>query len=188
MGSTGRPGAGWPLTRGADTPAGAAAAAARYDPVSRQGPRTAVAGTPPPTRDIPRAGAGDLSTLDTTESRGLALAAAAAAADKKATGIRILDLGELLGITDFFVILSVGNDRQLGTVADEIEHRLKQGGRAPRRREGTKATGWMILDYGDVVVHAFTAEQRSYYDLERLWSDAPTVPFDELAAVEAAQD
>lgn len=131
----------------------------------------------------------DLSTLDTTESRGLALAAASAAADKKATNIRILDLGELLGITDFFVIVSALNVPHLGTVADEIELRLKQsGGRAPRRREGTKATGWVLLDYGDVVVHAFTAEQRAYYDLERLWSDAPTVPFDELAAVDAAQD
>lgn len=119
----------------------------------------------------------------------MALAAASAAADKQATAIRILDLGELLGITDFFVLLSAGNERHLGAVADEIEHQLKRGNqRAPRRREGTKDTGWLLLDYGDVVVHAFTAEQRSYYDLERLWSDAPTVPFDELAAVEAASD
>lgn len=58
----------------------------------------------------------------------------------------------------------------------------------PRRREGAKDTGWVLLDYGDIVVHAFTAEQRSFYDLERLWSDAPTVPFDELAAAEAAAD
>lgn len=127
--------------------------------------------------------------MDTTESRGLALEAAAAAADKQATNIRILDLGELLGVTDFFVLVSARNAPQLGTIADEIEHRLKQVcERAPRRREGTNATGWMLLDYGDIVVHAFTEEQRSYYDLERLWSDAPTVPFDALTAAEAATD
>ncbi|MEX0658276.1 MAG: ribosome silencing factor [Egibacteraceae bacterium] len=123
-----------------------------------------------------------MSTLDTTESRELALAAASAAAGKQATNIRILDLGELLGITDFFVLVSAGNERQLGAVAEEVEGRLKRfHDRAPRRREGTKDTGWLLLDYGDVVVHAFTTEQRTYYDLERLWSDAPTVPFDELA-------
>ncbi|MGH3666422.1 MAG: ribosome silencing factor [Egibacteraceae bacterium] len=107
---------------------------------------------------------------------------AGAAADKKASDIRILDLGELLAITDFFVIVSAANDRQLSTVADEVQRKAREVGRKPRRREGTKDSGWMLLDYGDVVVHAFTTEQRDYYDLERLWADAPTVPFDEPAA------
>ncbi|MGH8896079.1 MAG: ribosome silencing factor [Egibacteraceae bacterium] len=107
---------------------------------------------------------------------------AAAAADKKATDIRILDLGELLGITDFFVLASASNDRQLGTVVEEVERRLKQGlGRAPLRREGAKETGWMVLDYGEVVVHAFTQAQRAFYDLERLWSDAPLLPLPDPA-------
>lgn len=109
------------------------------------------------------------------------MSAAAAAADKKATDIRILDLGELLGITDFFVIVSAGNERQLGTVVEEVAFRLKQDGRAPRRKEGTKETGWMLLDYGEIVVHAFTSEQREFYDLERLWSDAPSLAFSEVA-------
>lgn len=107
----------------------------------------------------------------------LAEAAARAGAGKKATHIRILELGELLGITDYFVIMSAGNERQLDTVAKEVEYQLKRDGRAPRRREGTKETGWVLLDYGDIVVHAFTEEQRAYYDLERLWSDAPTTTF-----------
>ncbi|HWB72065.1 MAG TPA: ribosome silencing factor [Egibacteraceae bacterium] len=111
----------------------------------------------------------------------MALAAAAAAAGKKATDIRILDLGELLGITDFFVIASARSERQLATVVDDIQTRLKRDGRAPERREGTKEAGWMVLDYGDVVVHAFTEQQRAYYELERLWADAPTVPFEEGA-------
>jgi ribosome-associated protein len=119
---------------------------------------------------------------DTESSRPLALAAASAAADKKASDIKILDLGELLGITDFFVIVSAGNERQLGTIAEAVEQALKQDvERRPERREGAKETGWMLLDYGEIVVHAFTAEQREFYSLERLWSDAPTVDFDELA-------
>ena len=89
--------------------------------------------------------------------------------------MRILDLGELLGITDYFVLASASNERQLDTIVDEVHRQLAEHGRKPRRREGTKDTGWVLLDYGDVVVHAFTAEQREYYGLERLWSDAPTV-------------
>ena len=117
-----------------------------------------------------------LNAVDTSASRALALAAATAAADKKAADLRILDLGELLGITDFFVLMSASNERQLGTVVEEVERRLKQSlGRSPRR-EGTKDTGWMVLDYGDIVVHAFTQEQRAFYNLERLWSDAPQLP------------
>ncbi|MPZ74646.1 MAG: ribosome silencing factor [Nitriliruptorales bacterium] len=119
-----------------------------------------------------------MSTVDTTESRALAVTAAAAAAGKKASDIRILDLGELLGITDYFVLVSATNDRQLGTVVDEVQDKAAATGRKPRRREGTTDTGWMLLDYGDVVVHAFTTEQREYYGLERLWRDAPVLAFD----------
>jgi ribosome-associated protein len=87
-------------------------------------------------------------------------------------------MGELLGITDWFVICSARNDRQLKRVVDEVQQRLKQDeGMAPRRREGQADTGWMLLDYGVVVVHAFTEEQRRYYDLERLWGDAPTTVY-----------
>ena len=64
------------------------------------------------------------------------------------------------------------------TVVDEVQRKTAENDRKPRRREGTPETGWMLLDYGDVVVHAFTEEQRAYYDLERLWRDAPVLPFD----------
>jgi ribosome-associated protein len=87
------------------------------------------------------------------------------------------------------VLLSASNDRQLRSVADEVQQRLKERlRRAPHRREGTKETGWMLLDYGDVVVHAFTEEQRAYYGLERLWSDAPSLPFEPADVVEAAAE
>ena len=83
------------------------------------------------------------------------------------------------------MLVSASNDRQLKTVVDEVQRKAAEQGRKPRRREGTTDTGWMLLDYGDIVVHAFTEEQRQYYALERLWSDAPVVPFDDAAAAAA---
>jgi ribosome-associated protein len=116
--------------------------------------------------------------LDLDDPTTLAHTAARAASDKLAHDILILDVGDLLGITDHFVIVSANNERQLSTVATEVEGQLKLAGRRPRRREGTKESGWILLDYGDVVVHCFTQETRAYYELERLWADAPstTVP------------
>lgn len=122
-----------------------------------------------------------MTNVDTAASRDLARLAAQAAADKKATEIRILDMGDLLGITDYFVLCSARSERQLKTVAEEIAWRLKQEGTPARRREGGPEAGWMLLDFGVVVVHAFSEEQRRYYELERLWSDAPTEDFDEFA-------
>ena len=97
-----------------------------------------------------------------------------------------MDLGELLGITDFFVLVSASNERQLRTVIDEVERKTREQGRKPRRREGTSDTGWMLLDYGEIIVHAFTEEQRAFYALERLWADAPVVPFIDPAQPAAA--
>jgi ribosome-associated protein len=116
-----------------------------------------------------------LVAVDIAESRSLALDAARAAEDKKAMDVVILDVGDLVGITEFFVLVSTTNPRQLDTVIDEIHAVNKHNGRAPLRREGDKADGWLVLDYGDVVVHVFTETQRAYYDLERLWADAPRV-------------
>jgi ribosome-associated protein len=83
------------------------------------------------------------------------------------------------------VLVSAGNERQLRTVSDEIDQRLKAANsRTPRRREGQAETGWVLLDYGDVVVHAFDQERRRFYDLERLWSDAPVVPYEARVAAE----
>jgi ribosome-associated protein len=78
------------------------------------------------------------------------------------------------------VLVSASNERQLGTVVEEVERQLVQRwSRRPLRREGERDTGWIVLDYGDIVVHAFTQEQRRYYDLERLWSDAPILAWDD---------
>lgn len=119
---------------------------------------------------------------DTDVIRDQVLGAAAAASSKNAADIAILEVGPLLGITDYFVLLSAANDRQLGAVVDEVEAALRTGhARKPIGREGRQDSGWVVLDYGDFVVHAFTAEQRAVYDLERLWRDAGRVPFTDPA-------
>jgi ribosome-associated protein len=110
--------------------------------------------------------------------------AALAAADKKADRPVILDVADLLGIVDAFVICSAGNDRLVRTIAEEVERRLKEdGGPSPRRVEGRDQATWILLDYGDFLVHIFLDEWRTYYDLERLWKDAPRVEWDVELAV-----
>jgi ribosome-associated protein len=106
-------------------------------------------------------------------SRDLALAAAKAAADKQASDIAVLDVSGILVITDYFVICSAATQRQIRTVVDAIEAAAKSLGTKPVRREGEAGAGWWLLDFFDVVVHVFGEEERAYYDLERLWSDAP---------------
>ena len=108
-------------------------------------------------------------------SRDVAIAAARAAADKQATDIVVLDVHEIIVITDFFVICSAASRRQIRTVIDAIEDSLRELGVKPMRREGEQEGGWWLLDYFDVVVHVFGEEERAYYELERLWSDAPRV-------------
>ena len=115
----------------------------------------------------------------------LAGAAAQAAAAKKAQRIVLIDVSELLVITDLFMICSASNERQVRTIAEEIERRMNEShGRKPIRREGERESQWVVIDYVDFVVHVFLEEQRAYYDLERLWSDAPVIPLDELSEEE----
>jgi ribosome-associated protein len=110
----------------------------------------------------------------------LVLEAARAAAAKKAQRIAILDVSRLLVITDHFLICSGRNERQVRTIADEVARRLSgTRGVKPARREGERESHWVVLDYVDFVVHVFHDEDRDYYDLERLWADAPVVPFEE---------
>jgi ribosome-associated protein len=113
------------------------------------------------------------------ESRTLALAAARAAAAKQARDVAILDVHGLIVITDYFVICSGSTERQVRTIVEEVEKELRALDRRPVRREGETEARWFLLDYVDVVVHVFTEEERAYYDLERLWLDAPRVEVDE---------
>jgi ribosome-associated protein len=120
-------------------------------------------------------------------SREMALAAAQAAADKKAQDIVIIDVAEQLVITDAFLIASAPNERQVQAIVDAIEERLlKLPEKAkPVRREGERAGRWVLLDYVDVVVHVQHSEEREFYSLDRLWKDCPTIPFVDRALVEA---
>jgi ribosome-associated protein len=104
----------------------------------------------------------------------LARAAALAADDKGATDVVILEVGPVLGICEFFVVASAANDRQVKAVTDAVEQRLREEfARKPRSVEGADARRWVLLDYGDLVVHVFHAEERGYYRIERLYGDAP---------------
>ncbi len=111
----------------------------------------------------------------------MAIAAARAAADKQAADIVVLDVRKTLVITDYFVICSAGSHRQLKGVVEGIEHAVRAMGERPVRREGEAETGWWLLDYIDIVVHVFGTEERDYYDLERLWRDAPQVAWEQPA-------
>lgn len=107
------------------------------------------------------------------------MAAARAAADKQAEDIVILDVHELIVITDLFVVCTGTSDRQVRTLVEEIEKALRALGYKPVRREGEHESRWVLLDYVDVVVHVFAPEERVFYDLERLWRDAPRVGWGE---------
>ncbi len=120
------------------------------------------------------------------ESREAAVAAARSASAKQAEGVAILDVHGLIVITDYFVIASGETERQVRTIVEEVEKALRDLGRKPVRREGETEGRWVLLDYVDVVVHVFADEEREYYDLERLWRDAPRVDWDENGAASSS--
>jgi ribosome-associated protein len=107
----------------------------------------------------------------------LARAAADIAYDKKASDVLLLDIGELTTIADYFVICNGNNTRQIQAISDAIEDELKKQGARMLHREGIADSGWLILDFGDVIVHIFGPKEREYYRLERLWSEAKTVVY-----------
>ena len=115
------------------------------------------------------------ATRGAPPSRDVAARAARAAAGKQATDIAVLDVHELIVITDYFVICSASSNRQVKTVIEAIEDSIRELGEKPVRREGEDEAGWWLLDYIDVVVHVFHEKTREYYLLERLWGDAKKI-------------
>ncbi len=101
--------------------------------------------------------------------------AARAAADKLAQQIIAFDVSEQLAITDAFLLASATNERQVKAIVDEIEDKLREIDAKPIRREGQRDGRWVLIDYGDVVVHVQHEEERSFYALERLWRDCPAI-------------
>jgi ribosome-associated protein len=111
----------------------------------------------------------------TDHALDLVIAAARAASDKLASQIMAFDVSEQLAITDAFVLASAGNERQVGAIVDAVEERLRTLGAKPIRREGERDGRWVLIDYGDIVVHVQHEEERQFYALERLWRDCPTI-------------
>lgn len=128
----------------------------------------------------------EVDLLDPTH----AVVAARAAAEKGATDIVVLRVGDVLAITDYFVIVSASNPRLVRAVAGDIEEAVvRSGGPKPVRIEGLTECEWVLIDFGTFVAHVFHTETRSYYELERLWSDVPSVDWvdpDSPLQVEAA--
>ena len=114
--------------------------------------------------------------LPDDSGEALAVLAARVADDRKADDIVILDVGEVLSITGYFVIASASNGRLVRSVAEEIERAAKQEiGRSPVRVEGMREQQWTLMDYGDVVIHVFHQETREFYEIERLYGDVPRI-------------
>ena len=104
--------------------------------------------------------------------------AARAADAKKGDDILVLDVGDIIGIVDTFVITSASNTRLVRTIVDEVEEQIfEQTGSKPRSIEGLDDYSWVLIDYGDLVVHVFLTDTRAFYGLERLWADAARVPW-----------
>ena len=107
--------------------------------------------------------------------------AAQAASDKLAENIMAFDVSEQLFITDAFLLCSASNERQVKSIVDEIEDKLREIGAKPVRREGERDGRWVLLDYAEIVVHVQHTEEREFYALERLWRDCPVIPFTDTA-------
>jgi ribosome-associated protein len=114
----------------------------------------------------------------TEQALETARVAVAAAADKKAHNIVVLDVSEQLVITDCFVIASATNERQVNAIVDEVEEKMRLAGYKPARREGAREGRWTLLDYVDIVVHIQHQDERNFYALDRLWRDCPIIPVD----------
>ena len=134
---------------------------------------------------------GTPESLDKTDNSRVApadvgprpLIAARAADAKKGEDILVLDVADIIGIVETFVITSASNTRMVRSIVDEIEHQIREEtGEKPRAVEGLRDASWVLLDYGDLVVHVFLDETREYYGLERLWADATPIPWADNAA------
>ncbi len=120
----------------------------------------------------------------TADEQAIAYARLAAEAldDKKALDIALLDVGDLLQITEVFVIASGTSRRHVLTLGEEVAEKLREGGHRPLRVEGAEEGEWVLLDFGDIVVHVFAERPRAFYDLERLWGDAPRISWEPRVA------
>jgi len=115
----------------------------------------------------------------TEHAADLTVAAARAAADKKAAHLTAIDVSERLGLTDVFLLASGSNDRHVHAIVDAVDEAMQSAGAKRRTREGFADAHWVLVDYGDVVVHVLQNEDREFYSLERLWKDCPLIELPE---------
>ena len=125
--------------------------------------------------------------IDADTLRCLQLAAAAAT-DKKAFQLVAMDVSELTSLADSFLLCSAASDRQVDAIVNSIERRMRDEGRRPLSVEGESKSEWVLLDFGEVVIHVFTEEKRSYYNLDSLWGDAPRLGAEQLGLDEGGED
>jgi ribosome-associated protein len=144
--------------------------------VLRPGSGLAPRKAPAPARKLPVSAPVAASRLPPDDGQLRALAAVAAGFDKMAENAVIMDVRGLSGVADYFVVLSADSDRQAAAVADFVDDRLTSLGAQRLGAEGKSGGGWVLLDFGDVVIHVMSPTSRGFYDLEGLWADAPRVP------------
>jgi ribosome-associated protein len=113
-------------------------------------------------------------------AKKMALIAYNAMADKKAEDIRIIEIGEISTIADYFIIANGTNSSQVQALVDGVDEALAKEGYEPQRIEGIRSSNWVLMDYGDIVVHIFSREDRLFYDLERIWRDGKTLSIEDL--------
>ena len=101
--------------------------------------------------------------------------------EKKALDIKIIDIAEVSTIADYFVIASGSNQNQVQAMVDNVEEKLAKAGYEPKQIEGTRSSSWILMDYGDLIVHVFDEENRLFYDLERIWRDGKEIDLEALA-------
>ena len=100
--------------------------------------------------------------------------------EKKAEDIRIIEIGDVSSIADYFVIANGTNPNQVGALVDSVEQELAKAGVRPKRIEGLGNSSWVLMDYSDIIIHVFSKEDRAFYDLERIWRDGKSLGVEEL--------
>ncbi|WP_420361619.1 ribosome silencing factor [Corynebacterium accolens] len=118
----------------------------------------------------------------------MAATAAHAAQDKLASNIAAIDVSDVLAITEVFVLASADNERQVGSIVDEVEDQMTAQGFEPQRREGNRENRWVLLDYGNIVIHVQRTDQREHYGLDRLYHDCPLVEIEGIEPPERPGD
>lgn len=115
-----------------------------------------------------------------SQSKEMAKIAYQALEDKKGEDIKIIDIQKVSVIADYFVIANGTNSSQVEALVDSVKEKLGRGGFEPQRIEGVRSSSWVLMDYGDIIVHVFSKEDRLFYDLERIWRDGNSVDVNEL--------